>query len=315
MLKTLRKNTKIVVWSVVVSFALWGGYSVSSQMRKESMYAGKIFGKNISFQEFGQFHRSAQLFTFGEKRAEDEQVLRQTAWQGLIFSREARRRKIEVPDEEVRKEVLQLLEKQKVDPQNYPMWLERGIHETPKEFESQVREVLRIQKLVEKLRGSLPNTAVTDAEAHDQYFKDGNQLSLSMISFPTQKEAAAFRKKIKKPGDWDKETKAKQGAAGQIGPLPVTTLASLLQITPQDAEKLHKLEKDAVSEPVPSGKKFTIFRILNKKTAEEKQFAVDKENLIKNLKDQKIQKGLLEKTQGIITKADLKDYQTNREPS
>lgn len=231
MLKSLRKNTKTIIWMVVIAFVLGGGYSAGSYFKdilfgsnQEMRHAGNVFGKNISFQEFNRFYRAGQMFTPGDKPIDDPEVLRQAAWQGLIYAREAQRRKIEVSDEEVRGEILGLLDRQGISPESYKTWLERGLRETPQEFESQVRELLRIRKWMGLLKESLTNTVVTSDEARQEYFREHPQLS-------------------------------------------------------------------------------------DKKAADEKKFEEEKESYMKTLTERKIQLGLLEKTQEILTRANLQDYQ------
>ena len=154
MLKVLRKNTKVIIWSVVLCFALWGGFSVGVQFQKKGRVAGEVFGHEISFQEFNRFTRSSEIFSFNDQAAKDPNFLHRQAWQNLIFSKEAQRRKIDVTDDEVRTEILQLLERQHIEnpsPEVYRRWLDQSTHESPQEFETQIRELLRIQKLIRQI--------------------------------------------------------------------------------------------------------------------------------------------------------------------
>ena len=155
MLKLLRKKTKVVIWSVVVCFALWGGFSVGTQFQKKGRIAGEVFGREISFQEFNRFYRSSQIFSFEDKPVQDPGFAHRQAWQNLIFSKEARRRKIDVPDDEVRSEILRLLNHMKIEnpsTEMYRRWLDQTVRESPQEFESQVRELLRVQKLLREIQ-------------------------------------------------------------------------------------------------------------------------------------------------------------------
>jgi hypothetical protein len=308
MLNSLRKNTKVVVWSVVVAFALWGGYSVSSQMRKESMYAGKVFGKNVSFQEFNRFYRSGQLFNLRKEAADDPQIIRETAWQGVIFSREAKRRKVEVSDEEVRKEIHQLLESNKVNPENYESWLERVLRETPKTFEIMVREVLRIQKFMKLLQDSVPVPPVSEEDALARYMEENNNITLELVPFSDSKEAETFRKSIQKNEDWEKAVEPHRNDLRQVGPLPVNVLPAVIQITPEQAQELHKMGKGAVSQPLQAGQNFFVIHVLDTKTADEKQFQTDKKAYIDVLNERGKEKGLLDKSREIINQANLQDY-------
>jgi hypothetical protein len=150
MLKIFRRYTKIVIWVVVGSFILWGGYSVSA-LKKEGRYAGEAFGKSVTFQEYNQFYRATQLFMPAEKPVEDQELLRDYTWQNIIFSREAKRKGVKITDEEVRGEIARILKQQGlVSPtaEQYKIWLTRTLHLSPREFEEGLREFIRIQKLL-----------------------------------------------------------------------------------------------------------------------------------------------------------------------
>ena len=109
MLKGLRKNTKIIIWMVILSFALWGGFSVGVQFKKEGRVAGEVFGKDITFQEFNRFYKSQLIFSMNGETAKNPDMIKEQTWQSLIYSREAKRLNVEVSDEDVRTEVLRLL--------------------------------------------------------------------------------------------------------------------------------------------------------------------------------------------------------------
>src|SRR3990167_8858102 len=93
MLKLLRKKTKVVIWSVVVCFALWGGFSVGTQFQKKGRIAGEVFGREISFQEFNRFYRSSQIFSFEDKPVQAPGFPHRRAEQTFIFPKGARRKK------------------------------------------------------------------------------------------------------------------------------------------------------------------------------------------------------------------------------
>jgi hypothetical protein len=150
MLKIFRRYTRVIIWFVVGSFVLWGGYSVSA-LKKESRFAGEAFGKSVSFQEYNQFYRATQLFMPAEKPVEDPKLLRDYTWQNIIYAREAKLEGIKITDDEVRGEVSNILKQQGlVSPteEQYKVWLTRSLHLSPREFEEGLREFMRIQKLL-----------------------------------------------------------------------------------------------------------------------------------------------------------------------
>lgn len=158
MLKFLRKNTKTIVWTVVVAFVAWGGYAVSLQFQEASRSAGRIFGKEVAFQEYLLANRAVQIFSPAPKAGKEpstaEEIEAQT-WEFLVLSREARRRKIPVSDEEVRYEIERFLGREHgrgFTEEQYFQWVRTTFHEEPREFETQIREHLKIRKLLAKVR-------------------------------------------------------------------------------------------------------------------------------------------------------------------
>lgn len=161
MLKYLRKKTKIIIWAVLISFVAWGGYTVSLTFNPFSRAAGKIFGKEVPFQDFNMASRTVQIFTpvSDQDNPPDAKMLEARAWEFLILSREARRRQIKVSDAETRSAIIQMLSqkfKTALAPDQYTQWVRATLREEPRDFESQVREHLRVRKLLQSLEEELP---------------------------------------------------------------------------------------------------------------------------------------------------------------
>jgi len=158
MLKFLRKKTKFIVWTVIVAFISWGGYAVSLQLEDSSRAAGKIFGREISFREFQLAQRAAEIFSPSPKPDEEPLApaeIEARSWQFIMLSREARRNGVEVTDDEVRQEILGLFPQGgggALTGERYVLWVRGSFREEPRDFENQLREHLRIRKLVEGVR-------------------------------------------------------------------------------------------------------------------------------------------------------------------
>jgi hypothetical protein len=173
MLKIFRQYTKVIIWIVVGSFILWGGYSVSA-LKKEGRYAGEAFGSSVTFQEYNQFYRATQLFMPSEKPVDDPDLLRDYTWQNIIYAREAKREGVKIADEEVRGEIANILKQQGlISPtaEQYRMWLSRSLQMSPRDFEEGLREFIRIQKLLRKqIATFVPAGAdkLTDAKAKEE---------------------------------------------------------------------------------------------------------------------------------------------------
>lgn len=172
MLKIFRKYTKVIIWFVVGSFILWGGYSISS-LKKEGRFAGEVFGQPVTFQEYNQFYRATQLFMPSEQPVNDPDLLRDYTWQNIIYAREAKRKNIKVTDGDVRNEIANILQQQGLaspTAEQYRIWLTRTLHLSPREFEEGLREFMRIQKLLRtEIAGFTPagTDKLTDPKAKE----------------------------------------------------------------------------------------------------------------------------------------------------
>ncbi|MEI7751251.1 MAG: SurA N-terminal domain-containing protein [Candidatus Omnitrophota bacterium] len=150
MMKFIRKNIKYSIWFLVAAFLIGSGVSLSG-MKKEGRFAGEVFGKSVTFQEYNQFYRATQLFMPSEKPIEDPDLLRNYTWQNIIYAREAKREGVKMTDEEVREEIAKILKQQGLvapTAEQYKIWLTRTLHLSPREFEEGLREFIRIQKLL-----------------------------------------------------------------------------------------------------------------------------------------------------------------------
>lgn len=149
MLQFLRNNTKIVIWFTIL--LLVGVFGVSSiSLRKHDQYAGEIFGKKISFQEFRVFETMTRLLPPSPKILDEPQMAHRFSWQQLILSHEAKSQNIEVTDDEVRSKVDLLINgnsNRQASQEEY-LGLLKTWHTTPYEFENGVREMIRIQKML-----------------------------------------------------------------------------------------------------------------------------------------------------------------------
>jgi len=157
MLKFLRKKTKVVIWTVMIAFITWGGYAVSVQFEETNRSPGRIFGKEVSFRDHLLAYRAVQIFFAHpnpEEPSKPEEIEART-WEFLILSREAKHRKITVSDEAVRQEIQRLFTQGGdgvFSSDQYLQWVRGTFREEPRDFENQLREHLRIRKLLNQVR-------------------------------------------------------------------------------------------------------------------------------------------------------------------
>ena len=317
MLKGMRKNTKIIIWTVVVSFVLWGGFSVSTQFTNEGRIAGKVFGKPISFQEYDRFHQASQIFTFGREPTRDPAILRNMAWQSLIYSHEAKNQKIKVSDDEVRTELMRILEQSNLpNPTNaqYEAWLSANFRQTPQQFESQIREMIRMQKLIRKVNQG-PFDGVTEELAKTKYLLDQNKLSAQLVKFKAQEEAETFGEKVQNSKNWDKVIKNDSLKTEIIELLSLEGWMKSHNVQETDFYSLQSLELEAISAPIEVGKEFVVFKVLEKEVADDEKFESEfKEQYLKEIEDQVRYQNFVSWNIDLQDRAGLEDFLPKVEP-
>ncbi len=309
MLKAMRRHTKTVIWVVIVSFVLWGGFSLGISIQKKGRYAGEIFGKPVTFQEFHRFGRATRLFSKNEN--EDPELLRQETWKNLIYSREAARQGIRVSDDDVRQEIRRLFADMGVKdlkPEFYRAWLKSQLRETPQEFEKQIRAFLMIQKLLQQVYEA--PESVSREDALERFLKDGEKRVFSVIRLPDIEKSEAFHQALESGQDWQETLKTFDTASQEKTEL--LTIGSFLkkyELPPAFVSQLYQLAPGSYSRPVPAGDAGLLFRVDQMVQPNVLEFNADMENRYKSLiEDERSRLRLLQWHLDLIRRSGWKDY-------
>ncbi|MDD4953806.1 MAG: SurA N-terminal domain-containing protein [Candidatus Omnitrophica bacterium] len=192
MLKLLRhKKTAKLIWIIlaiiiVPAFVLWG-LGGAIRTKEESVSAGKISGKIVSSVEFKdamEAVRNMAIMQFGDNFSEIQKRmnLEASAWERLVLLQEAKRRKINVGDQEV----IDLV-------QSYPFFQRKGqfnkgiysqilqytFRTQPRIFEEQARQNIMLSKLYKEVTSSIkPN----EEEIKKQYHKENEEISVYYVA-------------------------------------------------------------------------------------------------------------------------------------
>lgn len=192
MLKLLRhKKIAKKIWIILAvlvlpAFVLWGAGSVI-RGQKQDKYAGKIFGRNISYLEYRDAFdavKNMALMQLGEKFYELQKYLNleSQAWERLIMLYEAKKRRIRATDDEV----IKLLK-------SYPFFYKKGgfdqdlynrivtefFRTQVRVFEEQVRQNLILVKLFNTLTSDIK---LSDEEIKNAYQKENEQISIFYLT-------------------------------------------------------------------------------------------------------------------------------------
>lgn len=191
MLKLLRKKgfAKKVLWFIaiiiILSFGLFGtAYLITN--KKPVDYAGAIFGKKISAEEFSKAYQAVYvqaLIRLGDKFSEISRFLNLEAetWDRLILLREAAKRKIKASDEEVVQAIEQYTFFQRdghFDPLLYNDILRYAFRVSARDFEEGIRDNLKFITLFQQITSPV---AVTDKEVLEVFRRDNEKIQVSYI--------------------------------------------------------------------------------------------------------------------------------------
>lgn len=193
MLRILRdKKTAKRIWLVLMvvilpAFVLWGSGSLIRSRKEGADYAGRIFGRRVSYLEFQDSMEAAKnqaIIQFGEDYSEVQKYLnlKMQAWERLILLDEAKRRKIKVSD----KEVVELItgypffqRKGRFDRETYKTMLDYVFRTQTRIFEEQTRSSLVLSKLYKAVT---EGTNLTEQEIKDEYRKANEEISVDYIA-------------------------------------------------------------------------------------------------------------------------------------
>lgn len=193
MLKKLRekKNIKMIMFLtaifIIPAFVLWGVGSVV-RSRYKGAYAGKVFSKKVRTEDFLKQYRAVYTqarLLYGDNlpKIQDYLNLEGQTWQRIILLEEAKRRKIKVTDQEVIdwiKSFPLFQRKDKFDKETYETIIKYYLGLNPRQFEEQVRDNLKIKKLIDQV---VKDVKVTEEEAWRRYKREHDMYKLSYLLF------------------------------------------------------------------------------------------------------------------------------------
>jgi peptidyl-prolyl cis-trans isomerase D len=193
MFKHMRKKglMKVILWilagSIILAFGVLGeAYLLNDAGTKN--YAGKIFGKKISRENFAQNYRMTEI-TFTLQYGQDFAKIRDflnlpgQTWDRIILLHEANRQKIQATDEEV----INLI-------QSYNFFqrdgrFDRSLYEDvcryifkiqPRDYEEGLRDNIKIKKLYEQITDKI---SIPEEELFESYKQQNEKVQISYVLF------------------------------------------------------------------------------------------------------------------------------------
>ncbi|MBI1977941.1 MAG: SurA N-terminal domain-containing protein [Candidatus Omnitrophica bacterium] len=165
MLKFYRKNIKVIIWVIVLSFIIWGIGTLSLSKESASAAMGMVGKEKISHKEFLTTFRYYDLLTHLETKEKDPnskpmafEALKSLTWQVIALSRVAKQEGVSVSDNEVREEIeKQFSQDGQFNELLYEHWIQNIFQGRPRDFEEAIRKHLVVRKLREKVLKDVPH--------------------------------------------------------------------------------------------------------------------------------------------------------------
>ena len=180
-----RKNMKRIMWALAIliipAFVIWGSGTSDKKREKGPDYAGRIFNKKISFEEYTDMWnvmRDYAFKSFGNNIPTE--LIDELAWSRLILLEEAKRENIYAKDSEVVEKIASFPAFQRngfFDKKLYKSMLS----DTARAFEEKLRDDIIISKIRENVTKGV---WVNDEEVRKEYEFKFKKVGVSYVSIP-----------------------------------------------------------------------------------------------------------------------------------
>lgn len=186
---------KRIMWGLAIliipAFVIWGAGTSAKDKSNKPDYAGKLFGKKISYDNYHNMWnvtRDYAIKSFGNNVPVE--VISQMAWSRIILIEEAKRERLDVSD----KEVVERLA-------SYPAFQRNGsfdkrlyksmLQDKARSFEEKLRDDILISKLKDRATSGVK---VSDQEVQGEYKKTHEKIksSYTLITFADSEKDAQY---------------------------------------------------------------------------------------------------------------------------
>ncbi len=227
----------------------------------------------------------------------NEEELENRTWNDLLMSFEAFRRNITVTQEELTAEIDKELKGYKVtfdwqkDKDAYVEWAQKTLGEVPEVFENQMKHLIQLKRLHQQILDSIEPT-VTEEEAFQEFLNEYNTLSIELIQFDELDKAEEFYKSAKEDNKfWDKEKEGKPDSFKRPGFVALEFLMYMWKLPKEAVYDMIGMEIGSIYHPAPIYKGYGVFKVLEIRKADEKEFPNRREYYFNQLKVQKKYEG------------------------
>ncbi|MFH0826294.1 MAG: hypothetical protein V1923_00190 [Candidatus Omnitrophota bacterium] len=286
------------------------------QEREEAV--GELFGMEVPMRNYRFVENVVKVFgnRWGEPPKSEEQF-HDVIWEQLLLSFLAFNQNINPTVQELQEEIARTLKDEKVtfdwkqDRVAYEQWAKQKTGDSAELFENQLRHLIQLQKLRDKVLDSI-KPQVFDKDEMQRFFDQNSFLNLEIISFEKQQEAEDFFRKVSgRPNVWERQKKRRPADLRETGLISLDSLMGTWKIPVESVRRMLQRDVGEIYPPRRMEDTYAVFKIREKKLADESQFPGASDPYYVDLIKKKKQEGLNEWLRQLKEQAHIKIY--NRE--
>lgn len=286
---------KILTFSFAVSLCLVFNFVYGIEpAEKKTEFAGEFFGAPVPIGNY--YFVKGVITVFGSRfgpQPQTAQELEDCVWDGLLLSYEAFRRNITVKQEEVENEIAKIIKEEKVefdwkkDKDSYAQWVKKRVNEPVELFENQIRHLIQLEKLRKEVMDGI-KPEVGEEEAYQEFLNEYNTLGIELMQFDELKAAQDFYQKAEKNSRfWDKEKDKRPKDFKRPGFVALEFLMEMWKLPKDVVYKMMQMEIGSIYPPTPIYKGYGVFKVLEKRPADETKYPQLKQSYFEQIKMKK----------------------------
>lgn len=254
--------------------------------------AGYIFGIPVPAGNYYFAKRVAYMFPRPWEERLSEAERERAIWEALILHFESFRRNISLADAELETKINEVLRSQQLtftrtsDPAAYAAWTHEKLGEDITLFENQMRYLFQIDKLKDQMRQSFA-IPVADAEVEREFLNERHHVGGEMVVFDAKEPAEEFYGRVRTPEAWDA---MKASGEPPVRPVSLMTLEAYIDlwgVSQAQMDAFHALDPGAVGPPMPFGKQWCVYRLLEKRSGDLTELPPKREEYAKQVSARK----------------------------
>lgn len=309
----VRKHVGAIAGTAVAGMILWLVATAVTVQSMQADYAGTLFGKKVPLEDYSRAFDSVTrqaLMQYGDQYREQvpPDEMENRAWERLTFLQEAKRKGVQVSDNEVVEEIAAypfFQDKEgRFDQAGYQNVLQYSMGTTPRAFEEETRQNLMIGKLVRGITSEIP---VTEQEIEEAFQRRESLIRVTALSVSNRDAAREITESVRQePSRISQAAKELGKEAVFAGPFKRSDVVPGLGISGSNFDPVFPLNPGEVSpEPVSSGDEWFVVRLDEKQPADPAQLTDETRGTLRSeITENKKMRAYLEWYVDVLKRAD-----------